>query len=81
MLDRGGIQIAVVVFVAMILTLFLTRRARRRRSRRASQPRLLVGINRRSTGLAPDRFEDALVGAAVAGVIAVLALPRSTGSR
>lgn len=73
-LDRGGIQIAVVVFVAMTLTLFFT-----------GEPivviqagisaALLVGVERQSSGLAPDRFEDALVGAAVAGVIAVILFP------
>ena len=74
MLDRGGIQIAVVVFVAMILTLFLTREPVVVIQAGISAA-LLVGVDRQSTGLAPDRFEDALVGAAVAGVIAVLLFP------
>ncbi len=74
MLDRGGIQIAVVVFVAMTLTLFLTREPVVVIQAGISAA-LLVGVDRQSTGLAPDRFEDALVGAAVAGVIAVLLFP------
>ena len=74
MLDRGGIQIAVVVFVAMTLTLFLTREPIVVIQAGISAA-LLVGVDRQSTGLAPDRFEDALAGAAVAGVIAVLLFP------
>lgn len=73
-LDRGGVQIAVVVFVAMTVTLFLTREPLVVVQSGISAA-LLVAVDRQSAGLAPDRLEDALVGGAVAGVIAVLLFP------
>ena len=73
-LDRGGIEVAVVVFVAMILTLFLTREPLVVVQAGISAA-LLVGVDRQSDGLAPDRLEDALVGAGVAVVIAVVLFP------
>ena len=36
---------------------------------------LLVAVDRTTSGLAPDRLEDALVGAAVAGVVSVVLFP------
>lgn len=83
-LDPGGIEIAVVVFVAMTLTLFFTRQSLVVVQAGISAA-LLVGVDRQSSGLAPDRLEDALVGAAVAGVISVVLFPidpiESVGSR
>jgi uncharacterized membrane protein YgaE (UPF0421/DUF939 family) len=73
-LDRGGVQIAVVVFVAMTLTLFLTREPIVVVQAGISAA-LLVAVDRTTSGLAPDRFEDALVGAAVAGVVSVVLFP------
>jgi uncharacterized membrane protein YgaE (UPF0421/DUF939 family) len=73
-LDRGGIQVAVVVFVAMTSTLFLTREPLVVIQAGISAA-LLVAVDRQSGGLAPDRLEDALVGASVAGVIAVVLFP------
>jgi uncharacterized membrane protein YgaE (UPF0421/DUF939 family) len=73
-LDRGGIQITVVVFVAMTLTLFLTREPIVVIQAGISAA-LVVAVDRQASGLAPDRLEDALVGAAVAGVISVVLFP------
>ena len=73
-LDRGGIEVAVVVLVAMTLTLFLTREPLVVVQAGISAA-LLVGVDRQSDGLAPDRLEDALVGAGVAVLIAVVLFP------
>jgi uncharacterized membrane protein YgaE (UPF0421/DUF939 family) len=73
-LDPGGIQVAVVVFVAMTLTLFVTRESLVVVQAGISAA-LLVAVDRQSSGLAPDRLEDALVGAAVAGAISVVLFP------
>jgi uncharacterized membrane protein YgaE (UPF0421/DUF939 family) len=73
-LDRGAIQVAVVVFVAMTLTLFLTRESLVVVQAGISAA-LLVGVDRQSAGLAPDRLEDALVGAGVAILISVILFP------
>ncbi len=73
-LDRGGIEVTVVVFVAMTLTLFLTREPLVVVQAGISAA-LLVGVDRQTDGLAPDRLEDALVGAGVAILISVVLFP------
>lgn len=73
-LGRGGVEVAVVVFVAMSVTLFLTRESLVVVQAGISAA-LLVGVDRQSGGLAPDRLEDALVGAGVAVLISVVLFP------
>lgn len=73
-LDRGGVEVAVVVFVAMSITLFLTRESLVVVQAGISAA-LLVGVDRRSGGFAPERLEDALVGAAVAVLVSVVLFP------
>lgn len=73
-LDGGWIQVTIVVFVAMTLTLFLTRESLVVIQAGISAA-LVVAVERESSGLTPDRLEDALVGAGVAVVIAVVLFP------
>lgn len=73
-LDAGGVQITVIVFVAMCLGLLVSRDPLFV-TQVAISALLLITVDRSTGGLAPDRLGDALVGGAVALVFSVVLFP------
>ncbi|MFN8222539.1 MAG: FUSC family protein [Gaiellales bacterium] len=73
-LDPGGPQIGIIVFVAMCLALLVSREPLFV-TQAAISGLLLITVDRDMGGLAPDRLGDALVGGGVALVVATVLFP------
>ena len=73
-LRPGGVQIAITVFLAMCLALLVSREPLFV-TQVAISALLLITVDRDTSGLAPDRLGDALVGGAIALVVATLLFP------